>query len=53
MPRFVNHVNKNTGVTYVYEYASYWDKEKNKHAINRFVLVNLILLLESLFHPNA
>ena len=26
----VNHVNKNTGVTYVYESVSYWDKEKKQ-----------------------
>lgn len=26
----VNVTNKNTGVTYVYESESYWDKEKQK-----------------------
>ncbi|KUK39575.1 MAG: Transposase IS4 family protein [Synergistales bacterium 54_24] len=26
----VHHVNKRTGVTYVYEATSYWDKEKNQ-----------------------
>ena len=30
MPRRVNHVNKKTGVTYVYEYVPYWDKEKKQ-----------------------
>ncbi|GAB6275525.1 MAG: hypothetical protein SAMD01599839_00650 [Rectinema sp.] len=31
----INHLNKKTGVTYVYEEVSFWDKEKNSHAINR------------------
>ena len=26
----VSHVNKKTGVTYVYESVSHWDKEKRK-----------------------
>lgn len=26
----INHVNKNTGITYVYESISYWDKEKKQ-----------------------
>ncbi len=26
----INHINKNTGVTYVYESISYWDKEKKQ-----------------------
>ena len=30
----VNHINKNTGITYVYESVSYWDKEK-KQARNK------------------
>ena len=38
MPCRVNHVNKITGVTYVYEYTSYWDKEK-KQSRNKQVCV--------------
>jgi transposase len=38
MARRVNHVNKKTGVTYVYEYTSYWDKEK-KQARNKQVCI--------------
>ena len=34
----VNHINKRTGVTYVYESVSYWDKEK-KQARNKQVCV--------------
>ena len=30
MPCRINQVNKKTGVTYVYESASYWDKEKQQ-----------------------
>ena len=30
MPCRVNHVNKDTGVVYVYESVSYWDKEKKQ-----------------------
>ena len=30
MPYRVNHVNKETGVTYVYESVSYWDKKKKQ-----------------------
>jgi len=30
MPYRVNHVNKKTGITYVYEAVSYWDKEKKR-----------------------
>ncbi len=26
----LNHLNKKTGVTYVYESVSYWDKEKQQ-----------------------
>ncbi len=38
MPFRVNHVNKKTGVTYVYESESYWDKEL-KQSRNRQVCV--------------
>ena len=34
----VNYVNKTTGVTYVYESVSYWDKEK-KQSRNKRVCV--------------
>ncbi len=30
MPYRVNHVDKKTGVTYVYESVSFWDKEKHQ-----------------------
>lgn len=38
MPTHVNHVNKKTGVTYVYESVSYWNKEK-KQARNKQVCI--------------
>ena len=38
MPSHVNHVNKKTGVTYVYESVSYWNKEK-KQARNKQVCI--------------
>lgn len=37
----VNHVNKKTGVTYVYESVSYWNKEK-KQSRNRQICVGKI-----------
>lgn len=37
----INYVNKNTGVTYVYESVSYWDKEK-KQARNKRVCIGKI-----------
>ena len=30
MPCRVNYVNKHTGITYVYESVSHWDKERNQ-----------------------
>ena len=30
MVKQVIHVNKKTGVSYVYEYTSYWDKGKRQ-----------------------
>ena len=41
MSRRVNHINKKTGITYVYEYSSYWDKEK-KQARNSQVCIGKI-----------
>ena len=38
MPCRVNYVNKKTGVTYVYESTSFWDKEK-KQSRNKRVCV--------------
>ncbi|MGH2637904.1 MAG: IS1634 family transposase [Rhabdochlamydiaceae bacterium] len=38
MPCRVHYVNKNTGVTYVYESVSYWDKDK-KQARNKRVCI--------------
>lgn len=34
----VNHLNKKTGVTYVYETTSYWDK-KRKQSRNKQVCI--------------
>lgn len=41
MPKQVIHVNKKTGVAYVYEYTSYWDKEK-KQGRNKQVCIGKI-----------
>jgi transposase len=41
MAHRVNHINKKTGVTYVYESESYWDKEK-KQARNKQVCIGKI-----------
>ena len=41
MKRQVIHVNKKTGVSYVYEYTSYWDKEK-KQGRNKQVCIGKI-----------
>jgi len=38
MPCRIKHFNKNTGVTYVYESVSYWDKEK-RQARNKKICV--------------
>ncbi len=38
MPCRVNHVNKTTGVTYVYEYTSFCNKEK-KQSRNKQVCI--------------
>lgn len=41
MTKRVTHINKNTGVGYVYEYISYWDKEK-KQGRNKQVCIGKI-----------
>jgi len=47
----VNHLNKKTGVTYVYESISYWDKEK-KQARNKQVCIGKIDPLSGEFVPS-
>ena len=47
----VNHINKKTGVTYVYESASYWDKEK-KQARNKQVCIGKIDPVNGEFIPS-
>ena len=47
----VNHLNKKTGVTYVYESISYWDKEK-KQARNKQVCIGKIDPLSGEFIPS-
>lgn len=37
----VNHKNKRTGVTYVYESESYWDKEKKQPRAKRTLIGKL------------
>ena len=51
MPSRVNHVNKTTGVTYVYESISYWDKEK-KQSRNKQVCVGKLDPLNGEFIPS-
>ena len=51
MVRRVNHVNKNTGVTYVYEYMAYWDKEK-KQARNKQVCIGKLNATTGEFIPS-
>jgi transposase len=41
MPCRINYVNKNTGVTYVYESISFWDKEKKQSRNKRVCLGKL------------
>ena len=41
MPFRVKHVNKKTGVTYVYEFVSFWDKEL-KQSRNKQVCIGKI-----------
>jgi transposase len=51
MPCRVNHVNKTTGVTYVYEYTSFWDKEK-KQSRNKQVCVGKLDSVSGEFIPS-
>ncbi len=51
MPFRVNHVNKKTGVTYVYESESYWDKEL-KQSRNRQVCVGKLDPVSGDFVPS-
>lgn len=47
----VNHVNKKTGVTYVYEAVSRWDKEK-KQARNKQVCIGKLDPVSGEFIPS-
>jgi len=47
----VNHINKKTGITYVYESESYWDKEK-KQARNKQVCIGKISPITGEFIPS-
>lgn len=51
MANRVNHLNKKTGVTYVYESISYWDKEK-KQARNKQVCIGKIDPVSGEFVPS-
>jgi hypothetical protein len=51
MPFRVNHVNKATGVTYVYESVSFWDKEK-KQSRNKQVCVGKLDPTSGKFIPS-
>jgi transposase len=47
----VNHINKKTGICYVYESTSYWDKEK-KQARNKQVCVGKLDPVSGAFVPS-
>jgi transposase len=51
MSKRVIHVNKKTGVSYVYEYISYWDKEK-KQGRNKQVCIGKIDPVSGDFIPS-
>src|SRR5271167_1096945 len=51
MARRVNHVNKTTGTTYVYEYTAFWDKEK-KQSRNKQVCVGKLDPVSGEFIPS-
>lgn len=51
MTRRVNHINKTTGVTYVYEYTSFWDKEK-KQSRNKQVCMGKLDSVNGEFIPS-
>jgi hypothetical protein len=51
MPCRVNHVNKTTGSTYVYEYTAFWDKEK-KQSRNKQVCVGKLDPVSGEFIPS-
>ena len=51
MPCRVHHVNKTTGVTYVYESVSYWDKEK-KQSRNKQVCIGKLNPINGEFIPS-
>ena len=48
-----HHLNKKTGVTYVYESVSLLDKEKNRHEVLKCVSVNSIKKRERSFLQSA
>lgn len=37
----LNHLNKKTGVTYVYESVSYWTRTSNSHEASKSALARL------------
>lgn len=51
MLRRVNHINKTTGITYVYEYTSFWDKEK-KQSRNKQVCIGKLDSITGEFIPS-
>ena len=51
MPCRTNHLNKNTGVTYVYESVSYWDKKK-KQPRNKKICVGKLDSTNGTFIPS-
>jgi hypothetical protein len=51
MPCRVNHLKKTNGVTYVYEYTSFWDKEK-KQSRNKQVCVGKLDPVSGEFIPS-
>lgn len=51
MPCRINHTNKNTGVTYVYESVSYWDKTK-KQPRNKKICVGKLDPVSGEFVPS-
>ena len=51
MPFHLNHLNKKTGVTYVYESVSFWDKEK-KQSRNKQVCIGKLDPITNKFIPS-
>ena len=47
----INQFDKRSGITYVYESISYWDKEKKQPRAKRTLSVSVILIQEKSFRP--